>query len=345
MLLAQNIPVVRDLGAVLQPLVDRIEAYDRLRHQLESQGGLMGDIERLTDLLSTPVTLATDHALQPVALSQPASVRQALSILGLWTVHLEVRARANRMPTYYLCRSRNQLFGDYDIIVEDYYMSSDYPLPDRRLPKLMDLGREVCFVRASDFRDTVLAWAPNAPAETAATAADQTLYSVGQGVLSAAWHEDQRLGITVAEHFSLPRFRWTIELLYLILSGDLCDLRGSLTLRTRRFFADAYPHPPIGALLDALPAAAGASLDELPRIAWKRYRQLGASFTRFLKHEVIWGTRKVRVPIYKILFANLARAGHVAALLREQASVVKAAGALEAQAEAMGDELLGDHLR
>lgn len=163
-------------------------------------------------------------------------------------------------------------------------------------------------------------------------AVDDLLYRVGRHALQAAWHEDQHLGILAATHLGLDNFRQAIELLYLTLSGDLCELRGAATDDMRTFFETVYPQPAIHALLNRLSHIDGDALNELPRNALKLYARLSRAFGEFLAVETTWGHRRARLPLYQILFANVQRFDTVAPSLLKDTGVMLAAKRLEEEA-------------
>jgi hypothetical protein len=155
---------------------------------------------------------------------------------------------------------------------------------------------------------------------------DRRLYQVGRHVLEAAWHEDQAVGLLAATHLQLAQFARAIEILYLALSGDLCELR-SLPQREfiAEFFERLYPQPAIIAFLTLLADLDGAALNRLPDKALKLYTRLSKAFGQFLELQVTWGGRRVRLPLHKLVLANVTRLGTVAEELNANTVVREAA--------------------
>ena len=119
-------------------------------------------------------------------------------------------------------------------------------------------GHETHHLRVSPFRASLLKSLKSLAPEAADAEADRRLYRIGNLVLRAAWHDDQRLAMSAAQHFRLPAFQQAIELVYLCLSGDLSELRvAAAEPAVTEFFRKVYPQPAIATLLDRLPELPG----------------------------------------------------------------------------------------
>jgi len=338
-----------DLEKTLRPLILHLERYDALRLELEQEGGRVADLKRITELLSTSIRLEGRRGPFEVELTKPAGIRSFLYDVGYNDLHLQVRRRSSSLPVYYLCRVRRDYWSDYSLVLEDFYRSEGYPVQDARFVKLMVHGKETYHLSVAPFRPGTRAlfeqggrtmaerfydiWYEDV-GTTERERVDRLLYDVGRHVLLAAWHEDQQIGVLAAAHFGLPRFRQAIELLYLCLSGDLCELRGLLTEPMHAFFGEVYDQPALYGFLRGLSALDGQTLNELAEErARQLYRQLMQAFKRFLDVDVPVGQRERRTPLYKLLFSNLTRLELVAMDLRTHPAVGEAAAALEASAQ------------
>ena len=326
-----------DIHMALEPLLEKLAWYDTLRLSLETQGGDLTRLEALTASLNDRIETRGRYDSHACALTDQQNLRAMLADIGDYNLHLGVRTLAHGLPAYYLCRTRKDYWGEYHLVVEDLYTSPGYPMADSRFVKLMYRGHESFFLRLSPFRE--------AAADLLGDAADPKridsyLYDLGRHIFQAAWHEDQRPGILTADHFGLDYFRQAIELLYLCLSGELCELRGKSDERWSDFFAEIYPQPAIRNLLTRLQKLEGSSLDEIPQQALKLYAQLTRAFGEFLKTDIIWGSQECMVPLYKPVFGNIHRLDQVAVKLRRDKPVVKAARALEDGARAILEEIL-----
>lgn len=337
-------PPAVDIQEALAPLLAQLAAYDRLRHKLEEQGGDVGDLEQLTEIMRQKITIRGTYTDYPMALNLPKLLQWAVQAVGHGDLHLQVRLLPTRMPVFYLCRSHRDYWGEYSLIVEDLYQSPGYPLVDDRFVKLLIYGRETYCLRLSSYREGAAALvAPNAA--TTSWQVDNLLHQVGRHVFQAAWHEDQRLGIVVANQFGLPRFRQAIELLYLCLSGDLCALRLAVDARMLQFFQEVYPQPAIRAFLEKLTTLAGQELNDVPQQALKLYLLLSRAFSRFLGLEVEWGREKAKVPLYKLIYGNFYRLGLVVQALPGNRVVSAEKESLENAASEVVGELYSDRIR
>jgi hypothetical protein len=170
---------------------------------------------------------------------------------------------------------------------------------------------------------------------------DRVLYDVGRYVLSAAWHEDQTLGLLAAKHFQLPNFARAIEILYLALSGDLCDLRAlAQSELVVGFLRTVYPQPAISSFLSLLASLDGAVLNQIPDKALKLYSRLSRAFGQFIEVPVTWGHRRVKLPLYKLIFANTSRLAQVAVELQETPHIRQAADRLENESKRVIEGML-----
>jgi len=357
----------QEARASLDPLIRQIQTYDFLRRKLETEGGHLADLNAITRVLTETFCLKGFYKTHEVALVHHGGLRAALLSLGDYDLHLDVRQLETHMPVYYLCRVRRDYWSEYSMVVEDVYLSPGYPLIDARFVRLMSQGREAYYLRLSQFRDAVAAMASEggargegrgaresqsptaleprpsglAPAATASpTYVDGLLYDLGRYVFQAAWHEDQRVGLLTAEHFSLPRFRDAIELLYLCLSGELCELRSAINDGMLSFFERVYPQPAIAAFLRLLTGLDGGALSGIPQKALKEYAKLSKAFGKLVEIQVPWGARRVGTPLYKLLFGNLSRLALVGDALRSEDEVVRAGKQLEKVAQRVIDELV-----
>ncbi|MEW6366940.1 MAG: hypothetical protein AB1714_20115 [Acidobacteriota bacterium] len=317
-----------DICEALRPLLCRLRLYDALRRKLEVQGGRLGDIARLTAHLTEETQIKVRWGTYNVSLANPLALRAMLSEVGYYEVHFQVRSLDTQMPVYYICRTLHDYWFEYSLIVEDLYLSPGYPMHDERFVKLMRHGHETFHLRLSQLRDRV-ALLTRSDKEGLADRVDQILCDVGRHVLQAAWHEDQQLAFLAAAHLELVRCRHAIELLYLCLNGELCELRGIVTQTIERFFDEVYPQPAIAMFLQRLPRLDGSALNALPREAQRLYVKLCKAFGRFLRTEVRWGWRNTAVPIHKLLFANVPRLELVGNALKGTPAVAEAVAHIE----------------
>ena len=322
---------VPDYRDRLAPLLRRLRTYDTLRRKLQQDGGRIDDVRRLTRMLASPLPIKSPHSERTVSLTARKELRRALSAIGRGRLHLQIRRLDCGMPAYYLCRTRRDYWREYSLVVEDLYCSPGFPLGDGRFVQLMDFGHEKYHLRLAPFRDAA-GEIIGGRAEPTRRELDDFLYEVGRHVFQAAWHDDQRIGILAARHFDLPTFSRAIELLYLCLSGELCELRSAVDQDILRFFETVYPQPPLHRFLDRLTDMDGQTLNEIPRRALRLYTALAGDFSRFLQTEVRRTTRTT-LPLYKLLFSNMTRLETIASELEDNKAVQTAAQTLEQSAQ------------
>ncbi len=327
-----------DRRKALAPVMDQLRRLDVQRLKLEREGGTVKDLTVLTRILSEPLRVEGHYGPVTCSLRDPRALRTALLEVD-YDLHHDVRQLPDLLPAYYVCRTRRDYWGEYSLVVEDFHLSPGYPLLDERFVRLMDVGHEVYFLRLAHLRDAVRALLRDThPGEEAV---DGMLYDLGRHVFQAAWHEDQRLGILVAGHFHLPAFRQAIELLYLCLSGELCELRHAITPEMLRFFAEAYEQPAIRRFLERLRDLDGAMITDLPRQGRVLYKRLGQAFSRCLSAEVLWGFGRRMIPLWKVVYGNLTRLEQVSRQLRADPRVASACDRLEQEAAAVIEALAG----
>lgn len=326
-----------DLAQALEPLIAHLRGYDANRLELETEGGQLRDLKRLTEIIRQEIPIQGCFREYKVSLVNQTGMRDLLRDVGDLEVHLAVRQLETRLPVYYLCRLHRLYRFDYDLVVEDLYLSPGYPLTDSRMVKLMRGGHEVYHLRLSPFRGRTakLLGGPKT------RRVDALLSKVGRHIFQAAWHEDQRLGVMVAQEFGLPRFHEAIEVLYLCLSGELCEIRNAVDGEVIRFFRQVYPQSAIHGFLELLPRLEGGDLTHLTQAALGLYARLSQAFKGFLSVKVEWGFRQERAPLQKLVFGNFSRLARVAARLATDPKVSEAKEVLEREAEEVVAALLG----
>lgn len=325
----------------LSQLIEQIRKYDAVRVKLEQEGGKVSDLGKINEILCTDVKIMGIYGEKSVPLRNPAKIREAVKNAD-WELHIEIRSLPTHMPVYYICRIKKDFWSEYSLVVEDIYMSPGYPIDDERFVKLMDsCGHEVFFIRLSRFRDGISKMKGIKPNNNQSVI-DTLLYDLGRHVFQAAWHEDQRCGILVARHLGLQKLHDAIEILYLCLSGELCQLRGAVASNAtiKQFFEDVYVQPAIWSLLEMMFKIEGGTLTELPRKAAHLYKKLSRAFSGFLLSETTWGYNKVTMPVWKLLYANFTRLDLICSSLMQDNKITPKIQQLEREAGIITRELL-----
>ena len=322
-----------DLHEAVDPLIRQIKTYDEYRQIFEKQGGTIKNLATLSIILSKEICLEGCYGQTKVALTDPGAVRSALDDID-YGLHLQVRELRSGMPCYYLCRIKDIYFSDYNsLVIEDLYCSPGYPMPDKRFVRLMKRGKEKSFLRLSPFREIIKKGIQNKKDRSIERETDRILYNLGRYVLGPAWHEDQFPGMQAADHFGLTLFPQVIELLYLDLSGELCELRGRIDMDMLNFFQTTYSQPAILDFLKKLKDLNGAELNELPKEGLRNYVSLQKAFPHFLRIEIPWGKRKTKMPLNMLLLGNFSRLNLLGKALNHSNEAVSAKKRLEKEAE------------
>jgi hypothetical protein len=331
----------QEFDSAVSVLVRQLGRYDAARLRLENQGGATSLLVNTMEILKEELHIKGRHETHKVALTDQRAVRRVLQHeFWPYECRLEVRKRPTGMPVYYLVRIWPDYRSEYSLILEDLYRSAEYPIGDERFVKLMRAGHEVYFLRLSQFREALLKGCDPEKKTEAQDEVDTLLLKVGRHVFQACWHEDQYVGMAAAAQFHLVNFCRAIELLYLSLSGELCELRSAIDDAMLRFFKETYDQPAILAFLERLARLDGKALAEVPQAALKLYPGLSRAFSRFLALELPWGRKRALVPLYKLLFANFSRLDTVRQAIAERDELKQASELLEKQSQAVIQAIL-----
>ena len=236
---------------LLGPLLNILSKYDDRRIMLELYGGRTQDLIDLTNIIRRPVKIHDSFNTHQFSLSDPASIKYFLNCTCGFDFHLDIRMLDTGMPVYYLSRVKRDYWSEYSLIIEDIYISPGYSFIDKRFAKLMSSGHESYFLRISTLREAAERLFYSAEKHIYDDL-DEFLYTVGKHVFQAAWHEDQRPGMLCAENLGLINFPRAVELLYLCLSGELCELRSKIDPSIIDFFIKVYEQPAIHDFLKRL---------------------------------------------------------------------------------------------
>jgi hypothetical protein len=330
-----------DFDAAVSVFVSQLTRYDAARLRLENQGGSTSILTNTMEILKEEFHVQGRYETHRIALTDQRSMRRVLQHeLWPYECRLEVRRGQSGMPVYYLARVWPDYRAMYSLILEDLYRSTGYPISDERFVKIMRGGHEVYFLRLSQFREPLLKSGDPEKQTSAQDEMDTLLRKVGRHVFQACWHEDQYVGMAAAAQFDLVNFHRAIELLYLGLTAELCELRSAIDDAMLRFFKEVYVQPAVVAFLERLARLDGKALAEVPQAALKLFPRLSRTFNRFLTVDLPWGRKQAMVPLYKLLFANLSRLDTVCQAIAEKEELRQAADSLEKQSQAVIQALL-----
>ena len=312
-----------DIRAELDPLIKCLQFYDTRRVSLERFGGRMEDLKILTRILTDPVTLPHGSGATQAPLTDQDRIKQALFHIHP-NLHMSVRQLPFGMPVYYLYRKMRCWDANYHFVIEEFYTSPGYPRQNTKFIKLMHGGHETFYLNMAPFRTPYAEMTRQKDPEDRRQIDDFLCDGVGRHVFQSAWHEDQQLGNAISKVLDLPEFQYAIELLYLCLSADPCELRSAVTEEMKLFFRNIYPQPAICRLLEILPGFDGALLNNLSNMALDLYKYLSKEFGRFLASEILWGHLGEPTPLWKIIYANSSRLETIGRALRAAPRIDKA---------------------
>lgn len=307
-------------------LIKLLDEYEQMRYKLEQFGGNLEDMAKMSEIMKRKVPVQGYYETSEISLADPESLRRMIS--GLSDYHLDIRRRETRLPVYYLCRIKKGYWGESSIVVQDIYMSSDYKIDDERFVKLIRMGRESYFLRLSQFR-CKLKLSSKLTDTDEKRKKDNILYELGRNIFQVAWHEDQRMSILTARYFGIKHFQNAIELLYLCLNSELCELRSKVESDLLQNYLAIYPCQPIADFITKIKGLEGSVLDKLPNQVLRQYSKISSAFNKFLKTEIKWGVHECSMPLYKILFGNFSRLESVGDKLRQNPQISKSKKELE----------------
>lgn len=320
----------------VKPLLKHLTRYDAARCGFERGGGRLTALAGISALLEAEI----DFGDRKGALADPAKLKHILGDLpGSTRIHLQVRRSNGGFPLYYLCRKATSWDTMYSLIVEDFFISQGFPMPDERFCCLMSQGSERNYLRLGPMRKPLQTVFPGR--ETDHQWLDRQLYKAGRTVFQSAWHEDQKAGVLVGSCFGIPALRPAIELLYFALSADLCSIRPQVDEESIEFFMRVFPHDPIRRFLQLVPKLSGTETDGLPQKILPLYSRLSREFGQFLRIPVRWGRAQQTIPLYKLIFGNFnGRLAEIGIRLKPVDDIREGIARLEEEANAIITEIL-----
>ena len=354
-----------DPAALLSPLVEQLRSVEVLQRSLRKTGGTVADVRRLGRLLREEIVLQVPYeGPTRVSLTEPATLRNTLAAVSPG-IRLDIRTDGSGLPSYYLYRTSSDYFGVFSLILEDYHRFKAFddfggvwdPVTStsrhgavERLLRLSPLRREAEIVCRELSRGIVTPTAPDPLSGWVDSRADrrasldQLLYDAGRLVFDAAWHDDQRLAFATCELLDMPRFRCTLELLYLCLGGDLTRLRavggGRRGAALTSLFRRGYPQPAIVALVRRLADGDGAAVSIARRDAEVAWRRLARLFSGLMQSTGGMVGYPGDTPLYKIVLASWRRIGELRGL-RNTGAIV-AGRETDAKAWEIARSVVGD---
>lgn len=288
----------------LQPLINTMREYDDQRLRIMKEGGSFDDLEQLADLLQKELFVGSEEL--KFSLQNQSSVRHFLERFDdVAKLKLDIRQNSIGLPQYYLCRVTSDYRSTYNSVIEDLYISPDFYFHDGRLIKLPHWNHPCIFLRLSPFRDDIRALCKELKKEDYNL--DHEMAKLGSQILEFAWNEDQNIAVYFSDNFGLPAFRMVIELVYMVLTADLCELRANWDILWLKFFEKVYPQMAIHTFLGNLQKANDLPTLEIENRAKKSYSKLLKAFNHLLTLNLKFEVNRPSIPLYKLVFANIFR--------------------------------------
>ena len=316
-----------DLIPLVQPLLIVLKKYEILKRQLIENGGNINLINKINRILNENVPIENNDYKMVICLIDQNKLKKCLSNISDYTLIFDVRITEYGLPTYYLCRIMRDYQSQYHYIVEEIFQSPDYEIQDDRFVKLMRMGNERCYLRLCQFRPKIIKYFGKMYGDNEDI--DNYLFEIGNNVFQNCWHEDQKPGIFIAHHFALTNFTKAIELLYLCLSSDLCELRSNSNDKKLQFFDKVYDQPAIMNFLKSLSTYEGSDFHQLNKKALDLFHHLSRSFNLFLSLQIPWNSKSTKTTLFNIIFANFYRLDKIASIIVDNKEVLTAAEKLE----------------
>jgi hypothetical protein len=305
----------------LQPLIRQIKRFDRIKNEVMNQAVSIRKLGQLAEILNEQIDLFPEKEDIKCNLLNYKSLNDQFWMEDLDNVKLEVRRGYMHMPMYYLCDAKSNYFGNYGIVLEDYYLSPGYTFEDPRFTRLMHHGHELYFIRMSGFRKEVEKLFEKTKSKQAKKT-DKLLLDVGKHFLQGAWHEDQVIAWMMSEHFKLLKFKQAMELIYFSLGSEFCDVRQEITPEIKLFFRQVYKQPALLALIEKIETSEGNAFLDLETKSRELYTSVSKAFSNLLQCDIKWGmVQKRTIPLYKVVFSNIYRLDLVVKTLQENEAV------------------------
>lgn len=331
-----------DIKTTLAPLINQMKLVDDIRTMLEQKGGRISDLKRMTDLLKEQFSIDVQYNNKhKVSLIDHEALNRVIKDVS-YDLHIQIRRLPkNGLPVFYIARTKHDYWSEYNLVLEDIYKSDGYIIPDERFVKFMYYtGHEVYYLRMSQFYAKTRELVSKNNLGDIYRTTDHILCNASI-VLNSAWHDDQRIALLCGKLFGMKNFVNAVELLYLALNSDLCEIRSEIDKESVKiFFESIYEQPAIWMFINLLSLTDGETLGIIPKHAQACYTSLLKSFNKFLVNEVTYGSYRMRSPIYKIILGNLSRLETVKQMLGENGDIKNSIQVLDRESESIIEEII-----
>jgi len=299
---------------VLEPSILQMGKADQLKSDLYYNTISLEKLRNMKAVLDEKITLENHYEKATFSLSEQSGINRAISRVGLWDISNHLTRDKYNFPSYLLCESIENYFGNYGIVLADFYRSPQYEIPDERFVRLMSMGHEKLYMRMSIFREDIEKLKDSDDLNV-----DRLLKILGEDFFQGAWHEDQIVSFILADQFDTQYLKEATEDIYSILSLDLSAIRNSYTPEVKWFFEKVFPRKSLGMLFNKIEKSNASDFKYLEQRARHWYKELGAHFSSFLSSKVEY--RDCTLPVYKLIFANIFRLELISDVLKNQVSL------------------------
>lgn len=305
-----------DKKKILEQLISQLAKADRLKSDLYYNTISLEKLRNMKAILDEKITLENHYEKASFSLSERFELNRAFSRTGLWDLSIYLQRDKHNFPSYLLCESVENYFGNYGIVLADFYRSPQYEIHDERFVRLMSMGHEKLYMRMSIFRDYIEKINGIDDMNV-----DRLLKILGEDFFSGAWHEDQIVSFILADkkQLGIQSLKESTEIVYSILSLDLSAIRNSYTSDVKWFFSKVFPRKSLGMLFNKIEKSNASDFKFLEQRARHWYKELGAYFSSFLSTKVEY--RDCTLPVYKLIFANIFRLELISDVLVQQATL------------------------
>lgn len=283
----------------LEPLLLVLDEYSFLLNDLHESSVSLAKLKNIQELLKRDIQFDSETFQ---LLNSREKIQSCFQEIDLDLV-LEKRRIEFNLPVYYLCEySTQHYFGDYNLILHDFYRNDYFKLQDKRFVPVTYSYTEKYALRLSQFL-TAEAFSSFGEEQSAF----EKIKRLGETLLQAMWDPQQFLAFQICQFFGMENLRQAIELIYLVNGTNVSVLRQLVDDSITKFFEVVYPHPYVVAYLKRIQNLDGREFKTIQTNALDLYGLLNESLSNLLNMEVIWGRGNTNQILYKVLFANLYR--------------------------------------
>jgi len=294
----------------VSPLLSVLNEYSYLLGDLHKSSVSLVKLKEIQQLLKQDIRICSEPFK---LLDNREKIQSCFDEIDLDIV-LEKRRIEFNLPVYYCTEFSNQHFyGDYDLLLKDFYKSEYFDFQDHRFIPVTLRYSEKHALRLSQFQ-TSQAIAVYGDEQTAY----EKIKHIGETVLQAMWDKNQNLAFRMCQFFEMKLLQQAIELIYLVNGTNVTVLRRLIDNEVMKFFEQVYTQPYVVAYLKRIQSLEGSEFKAIQSSALEVYGLLNETLSNLLEIEIPWGSDRRHQSLYKVLFANLNRLDQCAEIKTEE---------------------------